>query len=270
MKNIQVLIATMRCEDFNLHKKMNVTRNALVINQTGIINDDDDKVLVLDQNTKYISTNQIGLSKSRNKALHNATADICVISDDDMIYKDNFEEIVIDAYEKNLDADIIVFKVTRINGREKKFSNSFKRINFFSSLKISSVEITFKRNSILDKGIKFNELLGAGANYYMGEENNFLISCLKNGLKIYYVPIEIATVDMSESTWFKEYDREYFFARGGSYAAMFPIVFPIIAFQFIIRKKKTLKLSNKKIIKAYYYSLVGAISYKKESSKIKS
>ena len=48
-----------------------------------------------------IYTTERGLSKSRNLAIANAKTDICLICDDDEIFVDNYEEIILNAYYEN-------------------------------------------------------------------------------------------------------------------------------------------------------------------------
>ena len=47
---------------------------------------------------KFISCDEKGLSKSRNKAINNATGDICIIADDDVTYSDDYIEKIRQAY----------------------------------------------------------------------------------------------------------------------------------------------------------------------------
>ncbi len=85
--NVEVLVATMNQKDFSLIKKMNLRGDAVIINQCK-----KDEYTEIDNNNhkiKFISCNEKGLSKSRNKAITNATGDICIIADDDIIYNDN-------------------------------------------------------------------------------------------------------------------------------------------------------------------------------------
>ena len=264
MNKLEFLVSTMDLDSYNLHKQMNIDKNVLVINQSNKMhtNFEDKK-----KGIKYINVNERGLSKSRNLAIRESAGDICIISDDDVKYIDKAEEIIINEHLINREADLIVFQVERINGREKRFHNEKEKLNFFKALKVSSVEITFKRKSIIEKNIKFNELLGAGADFFMGEENDFMIQCLKHKLVIQYVPIKIAEVDMSDSSWFEDFNEKYFYSRGASYASMFPRLYPIMLAQFFIRKRKLMNIQFKDVFKCYLWSLKGSFKYKKIANK---
>lgn len=83
-------------------------------------------------------------------------------------------------------------------------------------LKVSSLQISFKKKSIEDKNIRFDTKLGAGSGNGAGEENKFLLDAYDNGLQIYHYPVNIANMMERESTWFKGFDEEYFYNRGAS------------------------------------------------------
>jgi hypothetical protein len=59
-------------------------------------------------------------------------------------------------------------------------------------------------------------LLGAGTGNGAEEELKFLTDCEKAGLRIYYVPEEIASVAQTESTWFAGFDERFFYNRGAT------------------------------------------------------
>ena len=174
-----------------LLEKLNINDNYVIINQ---INNNNIKELIQvdETNKKFFSYIGKGLSKSRNLAINKSTADVIAIADDDMTYQKDYTNIIKEAYEKYKDADIIAFVVEHEDKKDEKKVLREGRIGFLKSMKISSVQMTVNRESILKKSIKFDEDFGAGSKYYMGEENIFLFDCLKKGLKIYYVPKKIA------------------------------------------------------------------------------
>ena len=178
------------------------------------------------------------------------------------MYEKGYKEIIKEGYKKYPDADIITFYVDNIDANRRKIKRKEGKINFVKSMRIQSVQITFKRQSIIDKGIKFNEKFGSGTELYMGEENIFLIECLKKGLKIYYIPITIATIQDNNSTWFKGYNKKFFYVKGIVFYKMSKILYPILILQFAIRKRK-LYNNNVKTLKAIQYMFNGIKKYKK-------
>lgn len=137
------------------------------------------------------------------------------------------------AYEKVPEADVFIFG---IQGKTSSLGNKVKRLKRYQLLKVSSVQISFKRNAILGK-IKFDELLGAGTGNGAGEETKFLLECFKKGLSIYYCPIKIAVLEESTSTWFEKYDSNYFYQRGSVTRYIYGLLFAsIYALYFSITK----------------------------------
>ncbi len=239
---LQVLLSAMFLEDVGFIDSLNITGDAVVINQC----DRDDEDICTrksgagkDQKITYIQTKERGLSRSRNMAIDKADADICILCDNDVEYLPDYEMRIMDGFKKHPDADLIVFYIKRKEKPKPNYDKE-KRMGYLSVMKIFSPEIAFKKDSI--KGIRFDEKFGAGSGVYlMGEENIFLYDCLKKGLKIYYEPVMIASLREEESTWFKGYDKEFFVSRGAGYAAMSGVFSWILIWQFALRKRSLYK-----------------------------
>ena len=181
----------------------------------------------------YIESKERGLSKSRNTAIAASSADICILCDNDVEYVDDYDRIIERAFAE-YDADVIVFFIDRPERHVPVFDRP-KKMGYLSTLKIFSPEIAFRLSSVKDT--KFDELFGAGAKYFMGEENLFLYDLLKQGKKIMYVPAMIAKVRDEESTWFKGYNDDFFISRGANYAAMSRVFSVPLILQFALRKR---------------------------------
>lgn len=256
--DIEVLVSTMNLQNQKkLISDMNIKKN-LIINQIKekTLND-----VERGENRLY-SYQEKGLSKSRNRAIEHSNAEICVIADDDLRYEDNYEKIIEEGYKKYPDADIIAFHVENVNKKKEKVKRREGKQNFFTSMKIQSVQTTFKRKSILNKNIKFDENIGAGTELYSGEENVFLSDCIKKGLKIYYIPKTIATIVDNNSSWLKGYNRQYFNAKGATFYRMSKVLYPFLNLQYAIRKIKMYS-NDMSIMKAIKYMFEGAKEYKK-------
>lgn len=266
-KSIEVLVSTMNREGneiLDLVKKMNLSTDAVVINQNRYL--EKTEILTLsDKKVSIINTIDKGLSKSRNLAIKHANADICLIADDDMIYHSDYEEKILKAYEEYPEADIIAFQVKRVGNpdREKKFRDKLKWENHITSMKISSVEITFRRNKIIQKSLSFNPNIGAGTHFFNGEENVFLYEALRKDYKILYLPIEIAEVDMSESSWFEGYTNRYFETVGAKFYNMTSNYYYLLMIQFVLRKYSLYK-HEMSLFGAYKNMLNGVKKYKEK------
>ena len=239
--SLQVLVSTMQQKDFSLLERMCIRSDAIVINQSDHneihhFNHDDHQIL-------WITCDQRGLSRSRNLALRKATAEICLVADDDLVYLDGYDQMVLDAFEKFPKADIITFQVVGIERLFKQYAKYPRRLRYLTSMKVSSVEIAFRTERIRQAGISFNDRFGAGSKYRMGEENIFLFECLRNGLKIQYVPLALAKLHIGGSSWFEGYTSRYFRDLGAAYTAMSRLGSYALIFQFALRKYSLYKES---------------------------
>ncbi|MGI6701987.1 MAG: glycosyltransferase family 2 protein [Christensenellales bacterium] len=238
---VEVLVATMHQKDHSLIEIMNIQTDAIIINQC-----DKEEYKEFEHNgriIKFISNKERGLSRSRNLAIRHATDDICVIADDDIVYENGYESEIIKAYEEIPEADIIVFDVSKLNSTQSSmlFGEHPFRMRMRKALRVNSIRITFKRQSIINKGIEFNNVFGAGSIHNHGEENIFIKTCIKKGLKIFYYPYKIATITHRESTWFKGYDEKYFYDIGAIYYELFNAFYLPFAIRLLLRKKGQLK-----------------------------
>ena len=232
----QVLLSAMFLENEAYADTLHITSDAVIINQCDKTREETVKrksISGREQNITYIETTERGLSKSRNLAIAKAEAEVCILCDNDVEYVEDYEKLICDAFDSRPDADIIVFYIKRKEKPEPNFPKE-KRMGYFSVLKIFSPEIAFRRDSVLD--VRFDELFGAGAHYHMGEENIFLYDCLKKKKKIYYVPIQIASLREEPSTWFQGYDERFFVSRGANYGAMSKTGSLLLILQFALRK----------------------------------
>src|SRR5699024_2917397 len=149
--------------------------------------------------------------------------DICLMADDDMVFVDNYESIVINEFKKNLHADMIVFNVPiHTTTRKHKFKvKKNKSVRLYNELKYGTVKFAYKRERVLKNNISFSLLFGAS--YYGSEEDSlFITDMLKKGLKIYSSTKTIANIieDKRESTWFNGFDEKYLHDRGALFRAI--------------------------------------------------
>lgn len=236
---IEVLVSTMNQSNYDLLCDMNISSDCVIVNQCN-----KESIKIISHNSyqaKWINSSQKGLSRSRNLAIKNSSADICILADDDLIYTEDYHHNIIQAFEDNPSADVIAFKVEGINKKFKDYPIKKMRLNFITAMKISSVQIAFKRKSLIYNDIIFKEEFGSGSIFYAGEENILLSECLRKGLIIYYVPLKIADINLGDSTWFEGFNERYFITKGAAFTAMsLPLSIPLI-FQFAIRKRKLFK-----------------------------
>ena len=258
MSRLEVLLSTMHQQNYKLVETMNIDTDVLIINQ-GSYN----KYEEYEEGRKkirVISTDQRGLSRSRNQALLFAKGEICLIADDDIVYKQKYSENILRAFDSLPDADIIVFNTSVINSVSGIKRKEIKKIRCAPKHRnYGSVRIAFKRESFLKNNLWFNVFFGAGSMFGAGEESLILREANKKGLKIYEHPVNIADVDYSTSSWFEGYNEKYFYNKGAYLAAAYPILNILFKYYFVIKFYKHTNLDALTIIK---YINKGIMGYK--------
>jgi hypothetical protein len=220
--DLEILIATMNRSDLSFLKSMFPNHeleklNLLIVNQTS-----NELLLTSDiKNIKVFNSFEKGLSKSRNLALKNSRKDLLIITDDDVIFKTNFENEVVNAFNK-LQLDVITFQIESIeNQLFRKYSNEFKlKLNWFEILGTHSVEMVLKRKVIEEKQLQFDEKFGLGANFSSGEEAIFMAQAKRKYLKIGYFPAPIVIHKNSTST-LKASKKEQYYNEGAVFYVIF-------------------------------------------------
>lgn len=264
--NLEVLISCMNQQDMRIAEQTGIQTDALIVNQCPQAERSDDASLDCNAlevqngsrgNIRMLNTNTRGLSKSRNLAIRHAVGDVCLLCDDDEQLDSSYEDNILKAYEALPDADIICF---RISNQPSRLKQETQRLTKWTAMRIASWQITFRRESILDSGIRFDEDMGAGTGNGGGEEVKFLRDCIKAGLKAYYVPESIGTVAQTESTWFKGFDRDFFYKRGITNRYMLGLPLSILYAAYYTLVKKELYKDYVTPWQSFKYTLDGIIA----------
>lgn len=231
---LEILLSCMNQTDTSLVEKSGILGNVLMINQTD--REGDLQLGEGESRVRMISTTQRGLSRSRNMALQESRADICLLADDDEQFHPEYRERILQAFSRYPDAAVIAFDLENKSTRIKPAAT---RVNWLNSLKLCSCQLALRRDKILQEGIAFDPYMGSGSGNGCGEENKFLLDCLKAGLKIYYVPEVIARLETSHSEWFAGFDRKFFYQRGASTRYMMGLI-PAVAYgaYYLLAKRK--------------------------------
>lgn len=231
---LEILMSCMYQKDNTLVEKSQITGDVVVINQCN--QDSYAEYKTKNGMAKIYSTTQRGLTKSRNMAIEKSTADIGLLCDDDEIFVPEYENRILKAYEKLPEADVIILKM---KNRQPSFEDKVIRLRFPKTMKVSSWQISFRRESLLKANIRFDELLGAGTENGAEEELKFLTDCEKSGLKIFYVPSVIASVGQKESTWFEGFTEQFFINRGATTRYILGAPMAVVyAVYYVLKKKK--------------------------------
>lgn len=264
--NLEVLISCMNQQDMRIAKQTGIQTDALIVNQrpqaelTGDVSLDCNALEVQNGSRgtiRMIRTNTRGLSKSRNLAIQHTVGDLCLLCDDDEQLDSSYEDTILKAYEALPDADIICF---RISNQPSRLTQKMQRLTKWTAMRIASWQISFRRESILKSGIRFDEDMGAGTGNGGGEEVKFLRDCIKAGLKAYYVPKSIGTVAQTDSTWFRGFNRDFFYKRGITNRYMLGLPVSILYAAYYTMVKRNLYKGYVTPWQSFKYTLDGIIS----------
>ncbi|MBR1882238.1 MAG: glycosyltransferase [Muribaculaceae bacterium] len=147
-----------------------------------------------------------GLSRNRNNALRHATADVCLIADDDCRYTIEGLLAVLRTFADDARLDLASFKMQNASEATKEYplhSCSLRQVprGYYPS----SVEIAFRRQSVQGR-LRFNENFGLGAPvFHCSEEEIFVHDALSLGLQCHFYPIIVVehnhpTTDATRAT----------------------------------------------------------------------
>ena len=133
-----------------------------------------------------------GLSKSRNTALKIATGDICLFADDDLVYYEGFAECVNLAHHFFPEYHVILFRVNDGTKQPaRRYADKISERNIENAAAVISYEISFKRDAVVETGVRFDEMFGLNATFHISEERIFIADCINAGLKVLEIPIAI-------------------------------------------------------------------------------
>lgn len=254
---VEVLMSTMNKKniaELNLTQKK-INDSALIVNQ-GVISEKPE----ITESIKMINTSELGLSKSRNALIRNASKEIGIITDDDISFIADYKEKLTHFYNKYPKADIITFN-TKI-GEKIKGPNQLKKHSLYSLMSIASCQISFKTKSVKEKKIIFDERFGLGAKYKAGEENIFLADALAKGLNIIHIPLVLNSHPDGATTG-EKWDINLIKAKGAlSYRILKHCHF-LFFFYFLFFKHKLYK-NNVNFFDFIKFYFIGIKEFKKE------
>jgi len=212
----------MHQNDHSLLTKMNVQSDAIIINQCE--RDEIERFTFRGKTILWISCLERGVGLSRNTALSRATADILYFSDDDVVFHDGYEKIVVSQFQKNPKASFIIFNVkcTNTDRQEKEIIRSH-RLRFYNSMTYGAYRFAIRKSEFYHKRVFFSQLFGGGCPYSAGEDNLFVMDALRAKLKVYSSSCEVGIVTHADSTWFEGYTDKYFIDFGHLYYSLFGI-----------------------------------------------
>ncbi len=169
----------------------------LIVNQT-----QENNLLISEfPSVRVINSFEKGLSKSRNLGLKNAQGKVLLIADDDVVFKNDFDSIIIDTYNKFPSATGICFYAEKPDGTlfKSSLSKTKEKISQLELFNILSIEMTFNSEMLVKLGLQFDENFGLGSRFKMGEEAIFL-SDVKSKNQLLIIEPQVVVVHSPLST----------------------------------------------------------------------
>lgn len=233
---LQVLAAAMFQTPQELISKMNIASDALIINQCDTYGYEE-----IEENGHRIRCFHMaerGVGLSRNNALMRADHTISLFADDDIVYEADYEKKVLEAFENNPQADVLLFNVLAAPGRRTYFIKESGRVRWYNCGRYPAYSIAVRTERVRKRNVTFSLLFGGGAKYSAGEDSLFLRDCIRKGLKVYKVPVLLGSETPGESTWFFGYNEKFFFDRGVLYHYLYGKLKYFMGLRFILAQRK--------------------------------
>ena len=216
---LQILVSSLNQEVKSLAEKMNLQADAILINQCN-----ENRYEEWTQDGHRIRCYHLaerGVGLSRNNALLRADADLCLFSDEDIVYDDGAAERIIEGFEQHPEADMLLFNVRVQESRFTYWNSFYKRVRWYNCGRYPAYSFALRTAKMHEKNLTYSLLFGGGAKYANGEDSLFIHDCLKAGLKVYSIPVEIGEEQPRPSTWFFGFDRKFFHDRGVLYHVLY-------------------------------------------------
>lgn len=250
MSRLEILCVTMNMESVeDQYRKMNIHCDTVFANQTDVFK--RESLFIGGNRIQVISTDTKGNGLNRNIALLAASNEICLLSDDDMCYVDNLEEIITNEFDMHPDYDVIIFNIdtsTPEFGRIPKLIKKEGRMHLYSRNPFGAPRIAFRLESLRKTPIAFSMLFGGGSKFSNGQDSLFLRHLLKNNLKVFLSTKMIGSVAFDNSSWFSFDNEKKAYGKGAIIEAS-PINMKCLYCLYVAHKMHNEKISTLNYLK---------------------
>lgn len=235
----------------------------LIINQTK-----ENKLLSSQfESVNVVNSFEIGLSKSRNLGIKNASKSIIILTDDDVVFADDFVQKIINSFTNYPNQNILRFQVQSL---EKKFLKNYptnfnKNLNRFELLNSMSIELVFRKNIFNENKILYDENFGLGAKFAIGEENSLLLDFKKENVTIGFIPEVLCYHDEKHSSAILSKHEIYYYS-GAFFYRNFGSTYKFWILLKLFFELKQRKISFSVLSRLYKQAILGKNDYKKISN----
>lgn len=232
---VQVLASVMKQTMEELVRHMNLSSDAVIINQCDCLKQEE--MEFRGRRVRFFSFPDRGIGRSRNEAIIRADKDICLFSDEDIVYEEGYEEAIVAEFQRNSKADMILFNISVEESRRTYHITERKRVHWYNCGRYGAVSFAVRRESLLASGVTFSLLFGGGARYSNGEDSLFLKEFMSKGYRIYTAPVTIGREEAGDSTWFAGYNEKFFHDRGVLYHYLYGRFAKVFSMRFLLAHK---------------------------------
>lgn len=228
---LELLVSAMNRKPLDLAEEMHIGSDALIVSQG-----DEyayEELQFRGHKIRYFSMAERGVGLSRNHVLMRAQADVGLFADEDIVYVKDYEKLVLEAFREHPQADMLLFNVKASPGRETYHIEQFGRVRTYNCGRYPTYSFAVKVEAVRSRNITFHLYFGGGARYSNGEDSLFIQECIRRGMKVYRVPVQIGQERARESTWFHGYNRKFFYDRGVLYYYLYGRLAGLMARRFI-------------------------------------
>ncbi len=236
---LQLLVSCVGQDVHALCGQMNIGSDAIIVNQRSEYAEE-----VFNHNghiIKALSMNEKGVGLSRTTALQRATSDIVLFSDEDIVYTDDYEQLVLNEFGKNPNIDMILFNVKVVEERRTYWTDAPHRVHLWNCGRYPAYSIAVRTKRLHELNITYHLWFGGGAIYSNGEDSLFISEAIKKGMKLLAVPVVIGEEKPREnggtSTWFNGYDEKFFYDRGVLYHYLYGALAPVMTLRFLLKNR---------------------------------
>ena len=239
---MQILTSTVNARFDTARAGLDPTR-CVVVNQLILEGSDEERCARYDRSVAagfaaFDERRERGVSRSRNRAIDLAAAEICLIGDDDIVYVPDVCDRVEDAFARFPQADIITFRQkTAPDGvLRKPYPYRPRPHSLVSVWRVGGPEIAFRRSRVREAGLSFDEAFGLGSRYGSDEEPIFLADALRKGLKLIFVPDTISFHPMNSTASRGTTDTTLMSSKGAAMKRIYGRLAPLAICVFAGRK----------------------------------
>ncbi|MCM1113623.1 MAG: glycosyltransferase family 2 protein [Muribaculum sp.] len=236
--SVEVLASVMHQDMAALAERMRLDSDAVIINQCD--RTDFAEMCYKGHKVRFFSFAERGVGRSRNAAIERADGDICLFSDEDIVYEAGYAQAIEEAFARCPEADLILFNIEVDEERRTYHIEERKRVRWYNCGRYGAVSFAVKRKSLMESGVRFSLLFGGGARFGSGEDSLFLKEFMDKGYRVYAAPVLIGREQTGESSWFAGYNEKFFYDKGVLYHYLYGRMAVPFALRFLLAHRGTL------------------------------